>query len=80
MLTFEPQSRRAMLRLLSLLPMLTLIGCANNPPPAEITVVQSNTGCNAFRQITWEKADSKPTVQQILAHNRAHASLCRPKP
>ncbi len=72
--------RRATLRLLFLSPMLTLTNCASPQEPAAITVVQNNTGCKVFRQITWSKADSKESVHQILSHNRAYSTLCKAKP
>lgn len=73
------RSKPRALRLLCLLLPLALMNCASAQKPAEITIVEQNSGCKVFNQISWEKSDSKPTVQQILAHNRAHASLCKAK-
>lgn len=70
-------SKRVMKRLLFLTLPLGLMSCAASQPPAEIKVVQNNTGCKVFKQISWGIGDQKLTVQQILAHNRAHAKFCK---
>ena len=72
-----PQPSPSAIRLLTCLFLtLSLMNCAGDPPPVEIKLEAVSTGCQAFRPITWEKADSKPTVKQVLAHNRAFSKLC----
>jgi hypothetical protein len=39
-----------------------------------VTVVDS--GCGAFRQLSWSVADTKETSTQVRQHNATYAALC----
>jgi hypothetical protein len=56
---------------------MLLMSCAK--PVQHVAIVETNSGCKVFRQISWEPKDTKPTVQQVMSHNRAYAKLCPKK-
>lgn len=73
----QMRSRLRTARLLFLIPLMLLMSCAK--PVQHVAIVETNSGCKVFRQISWEPKDTKPTVQQVMSHNRAYAKLCPKK-
>jgi len=72
----KPLLRRAR-PLMLFLPLLTiaLSGCESaGKAPLAVTVVDS--GCGAFRQLSWSVADTKETSTQVRQHNATYATLC----
>ena len=36
----------------------------------------TRTACGSFRAISWSKADTRPTQQQVRAHNAVGREIC----
>lgn len=68
--------RRRRLLVLCLVMMPLLAGCASNPPPAEIAIAPMSPA-KIYKYITWSKADTPKTIDQIRRHNARHWRMLR---
>ena len=54
---------------------LMLAGCATTPP---VSVV-ADSYCIASKKITWDTADTRPTINQVVRHNARIDAACGAK-
>lgn len=74
----KPLTKLAPLLLLATLPLLTscetirTVFAGTRPPVVDVNAV----ACHAFKPITWSRADTDPTIEQVQEHNAVYIRLC----
>lgn len=66
---------KLMLRTMIVSAMLAGAGCAQEPPIQTVTVTPSDF-CQISGKLTWDLADTRPTIDGIRRHNAKYDSRC----